>query len=1004
MMHRLFAVLAGAGLLAVLAGAPAQGDIPAAPKNSAWTLEEARGQLLLHPRDAYLQYVALQLARRENKLDEVAGEIDRLLGPDEWRRRRGRRADVDLFSIFTGALAVQESLQLDTMRGGPRPQNAGRSAAPPPPVAILPADEGKVGQPVDRRRREIVPIASLNGPTVKSHPWSEMLRGKKPDIDPLAKMVPDDFYFVQFRSINKLMEALETADLWGTHLFNQAYREARTQNVGAKLKSQLVVETNPLLKPFYDFVVEEVAVTGSDPFVCEGSDVTIVFRIKNAGLFRSRMDGFIKNAEKARPDARLASGEFMGVKYDHLATPDRQLHVFSTYPAENIHVRSNSKAAFQRVVEAIQGKTADGKAVTRLGDTPEFAYIRTIYPRGAGEEDGLIYLSDPHIRRLVGPQLKLTERRRMLCYNHLRMIGHGALLYRAEQGKTPDSLDALFKARCCPEPYRTALPPADAKKIAQLVADLDSNQFTARHKAFDDLEKLGPLAEAELKKVLAGKPSVEVAKRLEELLGKLDRLLGCPDGGVYTLAKDGLIGVCSQHGHAHFLTPNLEIPVKQVTGDEADEYRAFLEEYNRYWRTFFDPIAIRVQITPERYRLETIVLPLIDNSIYTGLALALGGKPEALDSLPVPKRNIFSVAMRFNKGELLKATKDIEREIKRDLFRGLNVEDGAVDRLNVTAFISDGIGSQVGLHVYDSVPNFDFNMAEAMGMLTASLGGEFRDRDLQGLFISFLLTSLNSPVYMSIPVQDAKVVDQFGDQLEHIFALAARQGTRGRWIEFASDFYQVPFKGDKNKMMRSFCLKFGPAKFRFFWARIGTAVYIASKDFILEDLLALENERAKVPALAQQSPADPPAHAMVKLRPQHWNQVLADYRLGWAENHRQACLNNQGPLSSVARTFSGPLGKIDDKELATVAERVRREADRVHQVHFFCPEGGQYVLAADGKSMTCNVHGWALAPRQPASPVESSPLAKQLERFAGMTASLTFMEEGLRAVVILERK
>src|SRR5262249_7049390 len=51
--------------------------------------------------------------------------------------------------------------------------------------------------------------------------------------------------------------------------------------------------------------------------------------------------------------------------------------------------------------------------------------------------------------------------------------------------------------------------------------------------------------------------------------------------------------------------------------------------------------------------LETIVLPLIDNSVYQALARMLGGKPEPLDNLPVPKRNIFSIAFRFNKEELM---------------------------------------------------------------------------------------------------------------------------------------------------------------------------------------------------------------------------------------------------------------------------------------------------------------------------------------------------------------
>ena len=103
-------------------------------------------------------------------------------------------------------------------------------------------------------------------------------------------------------------------------------------------------------------------------------------------------------------------------------------------------MRGNSLAAFKRVLEAIAGKTADGKPARRLGESLEFQYIRTLIPRGAAEEDGLIYLSDPFIRNLVGPRIKLTEQRRVLVYNHLRMIGHAALLFRTETGRAPKSL------------------------------------------------------------------------------------------------------------------------------------------------------------------------------------------------------------------------------------------------------------------------------------------------------------------------------------------------------------------------------------------------------------------------------------------------------------------------------------------------------------------------------------------------------------------------------------
>ena len=99
------------------------------------------------------------------------------------------------------------------------------------------------------------------------------------------------------------------------------------------------------------------------------------------------------------------------------------------------------------------------------------------------------------------------------------------------------------------------------------------------------------------------------------------REFGCPDGGKYDLSADGVTGTCSHHGHAAMLTPCCEIPLEKVSEDEAEFYEEFLNGYNEYRAR---PRSNRHprQITPQRYRLETIVLPLIDNSIYTGLALS----------------------------------------------------------------------------------------------------------------------------------------------------------------------------------------------------------------------------------------------------------------------------------------------------------------------------------------------------------------------------------------------
>lgn len=882
--------------------APALSQTQMKPQRG-WTLNEALSQLKLYPHDAYLQYVALQLARREKKLEAVVNHIETARGRGEWQERSERASSVDLFSLFSGALAVQESLQLDAMRAG--------GTAP--------------------LSKAVVPVASLAGPTVRSHPWEKMLGGRKPDISRLAMFVPDDFYFAEFRSLAKMLDAIDASDLWGSHLFSQAYKEARTHGAAERLKRQLALETDPMARPFYDQVIEEVAVAGSDLFLREGSDATMLFRVKQPEIFRERMETFLANAEKSRPDARRATWKYLNIDCVELQTTDRDISVFAAYPAPDIYVRSNSKVAFERILEAINGKASDGKAIRRLGTTSEFAYIRTLMPRGAKEEDGFIYLSDPFIRKLVGPQLKLTERRRMICYNHLRMIGHASLLYRTERGQVPDSLEILAKTACSP----------------------------------------GLFGQGEI---------------------------SCPDAGRYSLSSDGTTGVCAVHSRANSLTPCIEIPVTKITGEEATMYKEFVTNYNQYWRTFFDPIAIRLQITPKRYRVETIVLPLIDNSIYTTLASSLGGEPEALDAAPVPGRNIFSLAVRLNKEHLFVPPPPRPGQPAQEgLLKSLGVSSETDKDLRLTEFISKGIGNQIGFHVYDAHPTFDFNLLGFLGMMMGSFNNQSFSPSSTDMLIIFAVAALNAPVYISMPVQDAKVTDRFLENLDHMLAVLTRGRDERGFFGTDQDFYKFPLRAEKG--IRAYSLQFGPVKLRLFWARVGDNLYIASKPFIIEDLIAMQSERASLSA--EKIGEDRiTSHALLRIRAKNWNQVLPDFQLGWAENNREACLNNLSLLSSVARALG-----FDPARSADEASReAHQQADKLYAVHHFCPDDGRYVLSPDGKQIMCSAHGTAQSPRQPVAPIESSAQGKLLNSFSDLTTTLTFLEDGLRAVVVIDRK
>lgn len=66
-------------------------------------------------------------------------------------------------------------------------------------------------------------------------------------------------------------------------------------------------------------------------------------------------------------------------------------------------------------------------------------------------------------------------------------------------------------------------PPVADERLAHLIADLDSDQFETRHRASKELQRLGDLAESAMREALTGKPSLEMRRRLQELLDPLER-------------------------------------------------------------------------------------------------------------------------------------------------------------------------------------------------------------------------------------------------------------------------------------------------------------------------------------------------------------------------------------------------------------------------------------------------------------------------------------------------
>jgi hypothetical protein len=325
--------------------------------------------------------------------------------PDQLNRR--------LFELTTGADAIAESMALRRMRE----RNF--------------RDKGE----------RIIEISKLQGIDIAEHPWEKMMAGKKPAPEPLARLVPHDNYYLHFKSIVKFLDIGDLMDQWGTTLTRAFEVNSRDYHLKDRLEEQLCLGSTGLARIFGPAVIKGVAITGSDPYIREGSDVTVIFHLANKKAFQRAVEVFIDKARKKwggnLAEAVLPLGELSGITVEEFKTPRREVSLYRAF-VDDFAIYGNSQVGMRRVLEAYRGKR---KA---LADSLDFQYMRTAFRMDDPKEDGFLFLSDPFLRNLVGPALRLKERRRLEGLTSLYMATHAALFLAWETGKLPEHHNALL--------------------------------------------------------------------------------------------------------------------------------------------------------------------------------------------------------------------------------------------------------------------------------------------------------------------------------------------------------------------------------------------------------------------------------------------------------------------------------------------------------------------------------------------------------------------------------
>ncbi len=285
-----------------------------------------------------------------------------------------------------------------------------------------------------------VDVSRVACPDAPEYSWEKLLAGKKPEVEPLAKLVPHDNYYVHFKSLLKLIEAGDLLSEYGASGVRAVDLTVRDERLQQRYERQMCVRSGPEARLLGGVLVKGVAMTGSDLQLREGSDVTTIFHVGNPKLFLASAEPWLDAARKEFGD-KLKAGkdEYLGVTVESYVSPLREISLHRT-TFDDFVIYSNSPVAIRRVID-----TAKGKAKS-LAESPDFQYLRMVFPHTAAEEDGFVFTSDAFLRRLASPAVKIKQKRRLEALTSLHLATNAALFSAWETGKLPADDKTLLAA------------------------------------------------------------------------------------------------------------------------------------------------------------------------------------------------------------------------------------------------------------------------------------------------------------------------------------------------------------------------------------------------------------------------------------------------------------------------------------------------------------------------------------------------------------------------------
>lgn len=434
-------------------GIPAEPSEPA-EIHKAWARQQNAhfaNLLSYYPDESFFEYVLLQSRERYG------------VSPPKLRKPAPSNSgtEEDLYYLFSGGLSMQQSLQRQTLAQGTQ-------------IGDLNVHISRVAPPS---------LRSLDYETLLK---KKLEAGAKTAVPDISKLVPIDQYFLHVNSMKTAVDLMDLSVQWGEGLLRLFTVNARDHHLREKYENQLCLKIDGLTKLFADGAISELAVTGSDFFIAEGTDVTIILGLKDPIAFQQTAAQWLAGVKAKHPDVSVREFNYRGHKVAARYTTDRMVSSFVVIK-DRYAVYSNSHVAVRRIVDTMIG------AAPNLHDATDYRYASTILPPSADPQCAYLYCSETFLKRLLSPAFKIGEKRRLQSFNNLVMLNNASLFYRLENGRSPTSLTDLVGGRF-----------VNAQKVVCPhggVYGFDVERDTCTSSLYNRIKYLTPLVELDVLKI-----------------------------------------------------------------------------------------------------------------------------------------------------------------------------------------------------------------------------------------------------------------------------------------------------------------------------------------------------------------------------------------------------------------------------------------------------------------------------------------------------------------------